>query len=469
MKFFKRLSLVPKGLRYKLMIAFCLMSIIPLLVAGYLVRDDIFPPTRDIIRLSWILLFCIIIACLGLVLAKQMVEPVIEMAVEAKLIVGGDFTRRITTATEDEVGDIGNAINQLTSRIKNNMNELKSFGEKTKLINIEIHKRILAMSSLLQIGESISTASEIEDVMTLVVDKVAQVMDSGYAMLFLPKADRPDILECNVSHNVTNDNLSALEIKIGAGVLGEAISRGRIFYVDSNSKTEKDIDNIKKTYGLGNFSIFPILAHGAVVGALFVGNNADDFSFKDDDIELIKVFAKQAAIAYESDRLTKKARELAITDDLTGLYNGKYIEARLDEEIKRALMYQRPCSYITFDVDDFGKFREQNGELATEKTLIKVACVLKDNVTQIGRAARIAGNKFALLLPEKNKKEAYRIAEKVRKETENLDLELKSTAHITISGGVSENPLDGSTAKELMDKAESSLSTAKSQGKNRIT
>ncbi|GAJ18522.1 unnamed protein product [marine sediment metagenome] len=73
-----------------------------------------------------------------------------------------------------------------------------------------------------------------------------------------------------------------------------------------------------------------------------------------------------------------------------------------------------------------------------------------------------------MLLPEKNKKEAYRIAEEVRKRVEKLNLELEKEAYLTISGGVSENPLDGSTAAELTKKAANSVSIAKSQGKNKI-
>lgn len=468
MNLLRRMSLVPRGLRYKLTVAFCLMSIIPLLVSAYLVRDYIFPPTKDIISISWVLFFCLVIAFLGLVLAKQMIEPVIEMALEAKLIAEGDLNRRISVGTEDEIGDIGHAINQLTLHIKENMEELTTYGERTKLINTEIHKRVLALSSLMQIGENISTSAQMEDIMSLITEKIVQIMDTGYAILLLPKSNDPEMLELNIANNVTNDKLRQLEIKIGKGILGSLLVSGSSVYADSKTKFSKEIDAFREEYNIKNFAAFPIFSHDKSVGMLLFGNEMKDFEFKEDDLELIKVFAKQAAIAYESDILTKKAKELAIKDDLTDLYNEKYITTRLDEEIKRAMLYQRPCSYIVFNVDGFNKFREENGELATERALKKIASALKENVTQIGRAARLSGDEFALLLPEKNKKEAYKIAEEIRKKIENLDLELEKKTYLTISGGVSENPLDGSTADELMKKAISSVSVAKSQGKNKI-
>ncbi len=468
MNFFKRISLVPKGLRYKLMITFCLMSVIPLLVAVYLVRELIFPPSGNIINLSWVLFFCIVTACLGLVLAKQMIEPIIEIALEAKLIAEGDLSRRISIEGEDEIGDLGNSINQLTRRIKGNMEELKAFGERTRLINVEIHKRVLALSSLLQIGESISAYVQMEDVMSLIVDKIVQIMDSGYAAIFLTKAEDSPILECNIASNADNAKLSQFKVRIGEGFLGSALVEDRAVYVDSKTKFSKDIKAFRGNCGVEKFTAFSIISRNRVIGMLLIGNDADDFVFEKDDLELAKVFTKQAAIAYESNELAKKVKQSAIKDDLTDLYNQKYITVRLDEEIRRAIFYQRPCSYILFNVDDFNKFREENGELATEKALMKIASILKENVTQVSRAARLSGDEFALLLPEKNKKEAYRVAEQVRKRVEKLDLELKKKSLLTISGGVSENPLDGSTAEELMKKAADSVSIAKSQGKNKI-
>ena len=77
---FKRLSMVPKGLRYKLMLSFCLMSIIPLLVCVYLVSIYIFPHLDNLSDVSITVILSIAIAVLGLGLAKRLIDPVIEMA-----------------------------------------------------------------------------------------------------------------------------------------------------------------------------------------------------------------------------------------------------------------------------------------------------------------------------------------------------------------------------------------------------
>ncbi len=468
MDFFKKLSLIPRGLRYKLLIAFCLMSIIPLLVSLYIVRDYLFPPKGDIISISWVLFFCTVITFLGLVLAKQMVEPVIEMAIETRHIADGDISRELEIRTEDEIGDLGRSINEITLNIRERIEELKSYGEKTKLINTEIHKKVLALSGLLQIGEHISIFAELEDIMDLITDTISHVIDSGYVILFLPKPNDPLTLEINASTDIINDNLRYLEIKAGKGLLGSVLVSGVPVYFDRSIRPSKQVQDFKEENNIKNFAALPIVSRKKAVGLLLIGNDAEDFEFKEDDLDILKIFTKQAAIAYESSILTKRAKELEIKDDLTNLYNEKYIAERLEEEIKRAVIYQRPCSYIVFNIDDFDKFRTENGELATEKALKKIAAVLNKNATEIGRAARLSGDVFALLLPEKNKRETYKIAEDVRREVENMDLEGAKVKRLTISGGVSENPIDGMTAAELMRKAATGVSIAKTQGKNRI-
>jgi len=101
--------------------------------------------------------------------------------------------------------------------------------------------------------------------------------------------------------------------------------------------------------------------------------------------------------------------------------------------------------------------------------LKKVAGLIRDSVTEIDRVGRIGDNEFAIVLPEKNKRQAQVIAESIRKKIEFIFSEEEdSEKRLTASGGVSENPLDGIAADELMAKAKEAVSLTKQQGKNRI-
>lgn len=169
----------------------------------------------------------------------------------------------------------------------------------------------------------------------------------------------------------------------------------------------------------------------------------------------------------ELSRLLQKVSKLEIRDPLTGLFNEKYIRQQLDEEIKRALIYQRPCGFIILEVDNFGSFHKSFGDIAVEAVLKKAASLFKDSVSSIDKVARFGDNQFAVVLPEKNKRSCQEAAEYIRKKVESaFKGEKDEHQRITISAGISENPLDGTSAKELIDKAEEALDRARNKGGN---
>lgn len=470
MGIFKRLAMVNKGLRYKLMVAFSLMSIIPLLACVYIISIYIFPQLETFASVSGIILVSIIIAILGLVLAKGLVDPVIDMAIEARIIASGEFNRQIPVEGDDEIGHLGQSINSMTQKIKTNLDELKSYGQRMREINVDIHKKVLALSSLLQIGDILSSGSvKLDPLLDMVVEKASMIFDDCYGALYMAKDAGGDLI-AKTSFNADNERVNDIVIKrSGGAILEKALQDQSVLMIDKTSKMSKEIENLRSTYKLKNIVAMPMYSGKRALGLLLIGNRLDNFQFKSDDIDLIKVFAKQATIAIESDILNKKTEELAIKDDLTGLYNKTFILNRLEEEIKRAIFYQRPCSFIVFNIDNFKKFMEGHGELAAEEALRKIARLIKENTSPVGKAARIGGNEFAILLPEKNKKETTLIAEEIRKKIGATNLLKEGTASLTVSGGVSENPIDGATAEEIFKKAVNAVNEAKSSGKNKVT
>lgn len=465
---FKRLAMAPRGLRYKLLVSFSLMSIIPLLVSAYLVSVYIFPALDNIYDISVVVLLATAVAMLGFALAKRLVDPVIRMALEAKMIANGEYDRKIPVTRDDEIGYLGDSINIMTQKIKNNLDELKDYGQRTREINIEIHKKILALSSLLQIGDMLAASSmDLKGVLDMAVQKVAVMFEEGFAVLYLVSNHGGDF-EARASHNADDEKLIGLSIRPGSGFLGRILEDKLGILIDSSVKASGDMEKFKKLYDVNNMVALPLYSGRNNLGVLIVGNRQDGFKYKNEDVDLIKVFAKQMTIAIENDTLTKKAEELAIVDDLTGLYNKSYISTRLEEEIKRAIFYQKPCSFILFNIDSFDQFRQAHGELAGEEVLRKVAKVIRDNITPLGKVARTGGNEFAMLLPDKNKREATEIAEDVRKKIEGASLSMEGKAKLSVSGGVSENPIDGATSDELFKKASHAVGQAKAMGKNKV-
>ncbi|MFA6321782.1 MAG: GAF domain-containing protein, partial [Candidatus Omnitrophota bacterium] len=358
MGIFRKTASSNKGLRYKLLLAFSLMSIIPLLACTYIITQYVFPQIDSLTVVSIVVFIAILIALLGLFMARSLVDPVIGMAIEANMIANGQYDRSLSVPSDDEVGELASSINTMTQKIKTNLDELKSYGQKMKEINTDVHKKVLALSSLLQIGDVISSGSiKLDPVLELAVEKAAMVFDSSFGIFYLAKDEEADFIS-KVDYGQGSDILREVKVRRkGQGLLEKAVEGRAVLVIDSMTKSSRDVDGFKEMYDIKNILAIPIYSGRKNFGLLLIGNSLDDYKFKSEDVELVKVFAKQITIAIESDILNKKTEELAIKDDLTDLYNKNFILNRLGEEIKRAIFYQRPCSFVIFGIDGFASFR----------------------------------------------------------------------------------------------------------------
>jgi diguanylate cyclase (GGDEF)-like protein len=432
------------------------MSVIPLLAVVYLVINYIFPQLNRYAEISAVVLLSVFIALLGFLFAKRLVSPVAEMAAAAQMIADGHYERRIKVSGEDEIAQLGASINLMTSKIRANIEEIKSYSQKAKELNVEIHKRMLVLSSLLQVSDIILTSAvEFKEFLELAISKVAEIYDTGFAAIFLLK-DSPGIFFPVAACNLEHEGFDQIAIREGEGLLGKHLFARSTLVVDASAKETKELEAFKRAHNVKSLVGFPIFSGKETFGMLIVGNRIDEYAFSSDEIAIV------------NNKLVKKTKELALKDDLTDLFSKNYILPRLDEEIKRSRFYQRPCSFVVINVDDYRVFRDLYGEIASEEALKRIASVVRGYMEPFGKAARIAGDEFALLLPEKNKREALEIAEVIRRKVESITFVDSQKKPLTVSIGVSENPIDGSTHEEVLKSARDFLVKAKEQGKNKV-
>ncbi len=166
---------------------------------------------------------------------------------------------------------------------------------------------------------------------------------------------------------------------------------------------------------------------------------------------------------------TEDLRKLSITDDLTGLYNHRYIIDFLLKKTEEAARYQYPLSIALFDLDYFKRINDSYGHLKGNEVLIKLAKCLTENVRHTDVVGRYGGEEFLVILPYTPLEEAYAIAERIRRKTEELLwFEEYPAVKITISGGVAIFQTDTDTAEKLIARADERLYRAKEAGRNRI-
>jgi len=165
-------------LKEKLIVAFSLMSIVPLLVLGYVVTNYAFPQMKTIGDLSLVVALAAGIALLGMAVASSLVLPIVKLASEAQAIAAGNLDRTVDVRAPDEVGSLGVALNQITQRVRDNMSQLRVYGEQTKHLNLEINRRVLTLSHLLQVSNLISQSAKVEEVTGFILEKLTQLEEA---------------------------------------------------------------------------------------------------------------------------------------------------------------------------------------------------------------------------------------------------------------------------------------------------
>jgi two-component system cell cycle response regulator len=161
---------------------------------------------------------------------------------------------------------------------------------------------------------------------------------------------------------------------------------------------------------------------------------------------------------------------LAIQDELTGLYNYRYLQTRLSEEFKRAERYREPLSCLMLDVDYFKRVNDRHGHDAGDQALREVSLRLQKAVREVDVVARYGGEEFLLMLPSTNFSGALSVAERIWHALRSEPFVLSGTTeHVTASVGVAVYPSHEIKSKDqLLKAADRALYQAKHEGRDRI-
>ncbi len=238
----------------------------------------------------------------------------------------------------------------------------------------------------------------------------------------------------------------------------------------------KQLDNTPELKGLWqvereNLAAFnlellcPIKSGGGLIGILALGKKQRGTIYSHEDIELVMNIASQASNLIENARLYAQATIRANTDGLTGLYNHRHFHERLEQEIARGSRFGSMFSLIMLDIDLFKAYNDIYGHLAGDDVLRRIGRYIESSVRSIDLAFRYGGEEFAIILPETQMDDAYRVSERIRKTIESKTS--SKAMPITISLGIATWPTDGVMKEEIIGCADAALYRAKQAGRNR--
>ena len=210
----------------------------------------------------------------------------------------------------------------------------------------------------------------------------------------------------------------------------------------------------------------PLVSFGQTLG-LLVLNSDRKGAFNESDTQPLESVADICATAIQNAHYVDRVKQLAYLDGLTGIFNRRYFEMRIAEEIERARRFNSGLGVLMIDIDQFKRLNDEFGHLLGDEVLRQVSSILHQQVRKIDVVCRYGGEEFAILLSQTGPQHSLSVAEKLRRIVETWQFP-GVPRPVTISAGSANYPQHGTTRDELVKAADAGLYAAKQAGRNRV-
>ena len=206
----------------------------------------------------------------------------------------------------------------------------------------------------------------------------------------------------------------------------------------------------------------------SVEGVMVVDNSISKKPIDSEQVTLLSIVAHAVGVAINNAKVYSRTLRESIHDELTGLYNRRFFNERLFDEVERNRRYGGDFSIILSDIDHFKKVNDTYGHPTGDKVLIQVAEVLQEHIRSSDMVARYGGEEFAILLLNADKDFAVSIAEHLRKKLADTPIAAIKNERVTSSFGVATFGKDSISFEGIVAKADQALYLAKTKGRNKV-
>jgi diguanylate cyclase (GGDEF)-like protein len=237
-----------------------------------------------------------------------------------------------------------------------------------------------------------------------------------------------------------------------------------------NPATEVPCDCAACASRTGGYACIPLLAQGGTAG-LINWHAGRDRAPHPADLNRIEELARVTSLALTNLFSLEGAMHDAVTDQLTGVANRRFLDGYLSKQFLTSMRQGRPLGLLMLDLDHFKVFNDTNGHLAGDAVLRAAARTATAAVRDGDLVARYGGEEFAVILPDAERTATLEIAERIRAGIETMRVDGLPSLRppvITVSIGAAVAPADGRTVQAAMHAADDALYAAKEAGRNRI-
>jgi diguanylate cyclase (GGDEF)-like protein len=265
-----------------------------------------------------------------------------------------------------------------------------------------------------------------------------------------------------------------MHILKGQGIAGKVIESGAPMLVHNLNQDRRVSVTSRPRFATQSFLSIPFCSGESNIGVINLSDKQDGTAFTDADLQALLKFAAHGGTLVERTSMLERANlleELSTSDALTGLYNRRFLNHRLEEEFSRSSRQNLKFSVMMLDLDHFKDYNDLCGHLAGDKALKKVAHLLRRSARDMDIVSRFGGEEFCIIVPESDAESARLVAERIRNAVERESFTREDElplGRLSISIGIASFPGHGKDADTLLNAADLAMYQAKSNGRNRV-
>lgn len=321
------------------------------------------------------------------------------------------------------------------------------------------------------IGKALTSTLNLSEVLSIIMEQIRELFNPSHWSLLLYDEDRRELrFEIVVGQGATHLQGTWLPIDKGiAGWVAREVTPVVVRDVRSDPRFAPEFD-AETGFSTRNIVAVPLVSKERLLGVIELINLLDDTEFGDRELELLRTLADFSAIAIENARAVQRIRELTVTDDVTTLFNARYLQQSLEQEFRRCQRAGQRLSVVFLDLDHFKVVNDTHGHLVGSEILRETALILRDSLRATDIAARYGGDEFVLILPNTGQEEAVMVASRIREAIKMFRFGLRHgvECRLTASFGIATLPDDTEDRIELIRLADQAMYWVKEHSRDNI-
>lgn len=326
----------------------------------------------------------------------------------------------------------------------------------------DLAQRHTEMVILSDISDFLQAAATVEEACRIITNLVEDLFPHCAGGIFIARESR-NRLDLASAFGVGQPSLTYFEPH-----QCWSLRRGRVHAVEANHACLR-CQHIPADPPLATTLCIPMIAQGETLGLLYLSTETPT-ALDEPKQQLARALAEQVGMAVANLKLKETLKHQSIRDPLTGLYNRRYLEESLVQEISRAERKNHSIGVIMLDIDHFKRLNDSFGHDAGDFVLQRVSALLRENMRRSDIVCRYGGEEMTVILPEATASITAARAETLRWAISQMHLDHRghSLGTITASFGVAAFPHHGSTVDALLKAADTALYQAKANGRNQV-